>query len=164
MLMQEATIEMVNEWKAVFAEYRDKLSPNRKSASEILEYLKSKYTVVESEDSSLKQAVVDNVLSSDCFSEKLPAGKKPHAAIFFVENVEAGKTLYDIQDDIFKGAPIIAGVELETGYFQVEESSELWDELFAYRGLDLFDLENFYLVAEYVSCLKKYDKLSDALK
>ena len=37
----------------------------------------------------------------------------------------------------------------------VEGSSRLWDELFVYRGLDLVDLDNFYLVAEYVECLKK---------
>ncbi len=38
----------------------------------------------------------------------------------------------------------------------VEGSSELWNELFAFRGLDEEDLKNYYLVAEYISCLKQF--------
>jgi hypothetical protein len=46
--------------------------------------------------------------------------------------------------------------EYETGYLLVEGSSSLWDELFAFQGLDKNDIENFYLVAEYIKSLKKY--------
>ena len=45
----------------------------------------------------------------------------------------------------------------------VEGSSQLWDELFAFRGLDDDDLTDFYLVAEYISCLKKFDTLDRVL-
>jgi hypothetical protein len=35
--------------------------------------------------------------------------------------------------------------------------------LFAFKGLDAEDLTNFYLVAEYIACLKKFDMLDDVL-
>jgi len=54
-------------------------------------------------------------------------------------------------------------VELNSGYFLVEGSSLLWDELFAFRGLDEEDLKNYYLVAEYVACLRRFDRLDRVL-
>lgn len=44
---------------------------------------------------------------------------------------------------------------METGYFHIEGSSMLYDELFKFRGLDKQDLENFFLIYEYV---KQTDK------
>ena len=38
----------------------------------------------------------------------------------------------------------------------MEGSGELYDELIAFRGLDDRDLENFYLVAEYVAAAQKF--------
>ncbi|MPN52317.1 hypothetical protein SDC9_199973 [bioreactor metagenome] len=54
-------------------------------------------------------------------------------------------------------------MEIETASFHVEGSSLLWDELFAYRGLDEMDLRNFYMVAEYAACLKRFGMLEGAL-
>ena len=62
--------------------------------------------------------------------------------------VKNGKLLYEKQDNIFKGEDIFVGIEMETGFIHVEGSSLLWDELFAFRGLDTDDLKNIYLVAE----------------
>lgn len=55
------------------------------------------------------------------------------------------------------------GMESETGFVYVEGSKELSDEITAFQGLDLEELTNFYLVANYVRCLKKYNKLNEAL-
>ena len=163
MLMQEATPEMVDTWKSVYAEYRARLTPNRKPAQQIIDYLKGQYPVAEVTDENWKQIVIDNVMSHECHSEKLPAGRAPTAVVFFIQNTGAGKRLYEKQDALFKAQTIFAGIELETGFFHVEGSRELWDELFAFRGLDKTDLCNFYLVAEYVSCLKRFGMLNEVL-
>ncbi|WP_368488193.1 hypothetical protein [Clostridium sp. BJN0013] len=163
MLMQELTPETVEEWKTIYVEYKTKLYPNRKTALEIIEYLKQKYPITEETKEELKQVVVDNVLVNEYYSNKLPNSKIPVAKVFFIENMGLGKCLYEKQDDVFKENKIIVGVELESAFFMVEGSSMLWDELFAFRGLDEDDLNNFYLVAEYIICLKKFDMLDSVL-
>lgn len=163
MLMQEPTPEMVKAWKATFDKYRMQLSPNKKTAFEIIEYLKQKYPLTEHTGEKSKQVVVDNVILNEHDANKLPAGKAPIAKVFFIEDTGSGKLLYEKQDDLFKGTKIFVGVELETAFFMVEGSSLLWDELFAFRGLDEDDLSNFYLVAEYISCLKKFNILNSVL-
>ena len=163
MLIQKPTSETVEEWKAIYAEYKTKLYPNKKTALEIIEYIKQKYPITEQTEEELKQVVINNVLANKCYSNKLPNSKIPAAKVFYIENTGLGKHLYEKQVDVFKGNKIIVGVELETAFFMVEGSSMLWDELFAFRGLDEDDLYNFYLVAEYITCLKKFDMLDSVL-
>lgn len=163
MLTHKFTSEAVEAWKAVYNEYRAKLYPNRKTALELIKYLKQKYPVTEQTEEKLKQVVAGNVIQNECYLNKLPNGKTPVAKVFYVENTGSGKLLYEKQDDEFKGCKIIVGVEIETVFFMVEGSSMLWDELFAFRGLDDDDLNNYYLVAEYVTCLKKFDMLDSVL-
>ena len=146
---------MIERWKAVFNEHSPRLAPNRKTTAQVLSYLARKYPVAEKENLELKQAVVANVLQNDCHKSKLQGGKKPCARVFYVENTGAGRALYQNQDEVFKGSPIWVGLEFESGFFMVEGSSELWDDLCSFRGLDAEDLTNYYLVAEYVSCLEK---------
>lgn len=159
MLMQEPTPKMAEEWKRIFDQYKTRLAPNRKTAAEVLQYLKNKYLLEEVTDDRWKRVVTGNVLHNRPHAEKLPAGKAPRAVVFSVLNAGAGKTLYEQQDELFKGREITVGVEMETAFFHVEGSSLLWDELFAFRGLDEKDLQNFYLVAEYVECLKRFGML-----
>lgn len=163
MLMQEPVPELVKKWKAIYVEYKTKLYPNKKTALEIIEYLKQKYPITEKTEQELKQVVVNNVLLNECYSKKLPNSKTPVAKVFYIENMGLGKHLYEKQDDVFKGNNIIVGVELNSAFFMVEGSSMLWDELFAFRGLDEDDLNNFYLVAEYITCLQKFDMLETVL-
>jgi len=42
MQMSEPTPQMIKEWKATFAQYKDKLRPNKKTAHQIMEYLRGK--------------------------------------------------------------------------------------------------------------------------
>ena len=163
MLMQKPDPEMIAEWKETFREYQPLLPPNRKPASELLLYLQQKYPVTELYDETMRQVVEQNVLENDCHAGKLPAGKSPSARVFLVENTGAGKSLYENQDELFRGTKIFVGIEMETGFFLVEGSSRLWDELFAYQGLDEEDLKIFYLVAEYVACRKKAGTLEEIL-
>lgn len=94
----------------------------------------------------------------------MPAGATPSVATFIVENTGAGKVLYENQDRIFKGNSIFVGIDLESGYFCVEGSSMLWDELYAFQGLDENDIQNYYRVAEYISCLKRFGLLEHVLR
>lgn len=164
MLMQEVTPEMIEQWKLVFKEYKPKLKPNRKTALDMIGYLKNKYSLIEVKDEKWESVVVNNVLYNQCFAEKLPTGKQPTAVVFSVDNIGEGKHLYENQDEVFRGLIIHVGVELETGFFHVEGSSNLWDELFAFRGLDERDSDNFYLVAQYIYCLRRFGILDDILK
>jgi hypothetical protein len=93
----------------------------------------------------------------------MPAGTTPEVSGFIIENTGTGKHLYETQDEMFRGRAIIGAVELHSAYFMVEGSSLLWDELFAFRGLDEEDLGNYYLVAEYVDCLRRFDLLDSVL-
>lgn len=163
-LVQKATPEMVEKWKSIYREFRPMLNPNRKPASEVIKYLTSKYPVKEVTDEKLKEVVMGNVLSNACFAVKLPKDKSPLAVCYLIDNTGKGNFLYKNRDEILYNMAIFVGVELETGYFLVEGCSELWDELFAFRGLDENDLNNFYLVAEYINCLQKFNMLDDVLK
>jgi hypothetical protein len=154
---------MVEEWKQIFRQYGARLAPNRKTGAEVLRYLKDKYPLEESEDDRWKRVTLGNMMQNRRFAEKQPAGKAARTAVFHVLNTGSGKTLYKKQDGPFKGQAITVGVESRTGAFHVEGSSLLWDEIFAYRGLDEQDLQSFYMVAEYVNCLKRFKKLQNAL-
>lgn len=157
--MQKATPEMIEEWKKVWNEYKDKLLPNRKSGKEVVEYLKSKYSLEELHDDNAKQVVINNVLYNKIYRDKLPTGTEPSSVTFIVKNQDNGESLYENQDEIFKVNKIFVGVELESGFFCVEGSSLLWDELCVFQGLDEKDIRNYFCVAEYISCLKKFGRL-----
>jgi len=163
MLMREATPQMLEEWRRIYDAYQPRLKPNRKTATEVIECLKQKYPLTHIKDAAWQQIVIDNVLQNAHAAQKLPAGKTPAAIVFSIPNVGAGKTLYDRQDEVFRGLTIHVGIELETAFLHVEGSSLLWDELFAFRGLDADDLDNVYLVAEYIQCLERFDMLDNVL-
>lgn len=162
MLMQQPTLEMVERWKDVWREYKDKLLPNRKSGIEVVEYLKNKYILKELNDDNAKQVVIDNLIYNKSLADKLPMGVETSVITFVIENKSRGKFLYENQDEIFKENDIFVGVELESGFFCVEGSSLLWDELYAFQGLDEKDIQNYFCVAEYISCLKKFGLLENA--
>lgn len=157
MLMQEPSPELIAEWKDTFHKYRADLIPNQKTGKELLTYLTQKYSVSELHDDVIKQVVLDNIIQNECHAAKLQDGKTPAIKVFLIENSGPGTYLYENQDEVFAGNSIIVGIDLETAYFLVEGSSLLWDELFAFRGLDKDDLNNFYLVAEYVACTQKFE-------
>jgi hypothetical protein len=163
MLTRKASPELIREWKDTSATYHPLLNPNKKTGNDIVAYLAGKYPARELPTGSLNEVISDNVLLNDCNARKMPAGETPEVMGFIIENSGAGKHLYENQDEFFRGMSIIAGVELHTAYFIVEGSSLLWDELFAFRGLDDEDLSNYYLVAEYVTCLRRFDQLDRVL-
>lgn len=163
MLTEAPTPEMMEDWKELYRRYSPLLTPNRKSAGELIAYLKERYPVTEIWDEEWVQIVEDNVLHNEQYRDKIPEGKLIQARVFSVQNEGTGAELYRQQDEVFAGGGIAVGFELASGFFLVEGSSLLWDELTAYQGLDEADLQNFYLVAEYVSCLRRFGGLEEVL-
>ncbi len=163
MLTHEPTKEMLQEWKSVWEKYKDKLKPNRKSGTELLNYLQQKYVLTEIHEKEAADVVFYNVTMNKPNAEKLPIGASPIPKTFFLENAENGAAFYTNENkdpvDIWGGdiTKIFVGVDIITGFYIVEGSTMLWDELYAFRGLDETDLQNVYCVAEYISCLKKFD-------
>ncbi|MDO5555222.1 MAG: hypothetical protein Q4G09_00780 [Clostridia bacterium] len=157
MLMQKPTEEMINEWKEIYNQNKDKLQPNKKDGNEIVNYLESHYTVKEILNDNFEKAVIDNIKLNDFYANKLNKNlnNNPIVRLFKLENVGNNRVLYYKQDKEFKGVDIIVGIELKTSYIQVEGSSLLYDELVAYTGLDEDDLKNYFLVAQYIKCKGK---------
>lgn len=164
MLNHAATEEDVSSWKRTYAEYRDRLKPNRKSGAELYDYLSSRYRLLPVDDARADRTVVSNILENEAFARDLPKGAKPCPVCSFVEPVGAAETLYRNRDALYYGCEILVGIDLSSGYFLVEGSDLLWDELYCYRGLNENDLNNFYSVAEYVACLNRFGLLKQALK
>lgn len=146
MLFANITKTSLNEWKNIWIENKDKLKPNRKSGKEIQAYLKEKYILEEIKDKKAKEVVSWNILNNECFSVKLPKGTKPDAVTYYVL----------LDSDKGQKQKIFIGIDLITGYYIVEGNQSLWDELYAFRGLDEDDIQNPYCVAEYLACIKKF--------
>ena len=141
MLTTEPTEAMLAEWKAIFQQYRPTLTPNRKSGTEVNVYFREKYDFPQVDSPGMRDAVTGNILYNEIFREKLADGQSPEIVTY-------------------ASGGIVVGIDLTTGFFQVEcEEIEkvipIFDDLFAYRGLDEKDLQNVFLVAEYVRLKKR---------
>ncbi len=163
MLTHKASQKDIEGWKNVFEQYKNRLKPNRISGKALCEYLESRYPLLPLEDSKADNLVIQNILENEVFARELPPGTAPNPVCFVIEPVGAGKALYSNQDDIYQHCEILVGIDLISGYFLVEGSSELWDELYAHRGLNENDLANFYCVSEYISCLERFGLLEQTL-
>ena len=160
----QITRQDIKRWKKIFAEYRPHLAPNRISGEALAAYLSSRYPVRPLDDPRAKRVVTDNIRANENLAQQLPKGCAPNPVCFIVERSGAGEALYCAQSAVFAGIDIFVGIDLVSGYFFVEGSSLLWDELYAHRGLNETDLENFYSVAEYIQCLKCFNMLDGVLQ
>jgi len=152
MLMQEPTEEMIKEWKYIYERSKDKLTVNKKSGLEIIEYLQNNHSITEIENQELEKVVYDNIVLSEYSKNKLN-GRDPIIKLFEVND----KELYSKQDIIFRGIKIIVGIEINTSYIFIEGSSYLFDKLTAFVGLDEDDVKNYFLVAEYIKSKEKFN-------
>jgi len=163
MLMHAPSPEEIAGWKQVFQAYHDRIRPNRKTGAQLYGCLQSRYPIRVLNDRRADQVVIQNVLQNEVLARELPNGILPNPVCCIVEHAGKGETLYQEQDACFKSIEIFVGIDLVTGYFLVEGSSLLWDELFAFRGLSETDLSNFYSVAEYIACLNRFGLLEQTL-
>ena len=148
MLRHQPTLKMIEQWKSVYFKFKDKLKPNRKTGQELIDYLKAKYDLIQFENEKANEIVTGNVINNEPFFKKLAKGEIPHPVTFYWKQ---GKN------------KVFIGIDLSSGMYHVENDENLWDELCAFQGLDEDDLKNYYCVAEYISCLKKFGKLEDTL-
>ena len=141
MLTMAPTEEMIAEWKRIFEMYHSSLIPNRKSGEEVDQYFRKKYPHQIFDNAEFQEIVSLNITENDCFNSKLPQNTLP--------NIQSYKT-----------GNVLVGIDLCTGEFHVESENieeviPIHDDLFAYRGLDAEDINNFFLVAEYVKLTQK---------
>ncbi len=150
-------------WKEVFAEYHARLKPNRISGEQLRDYLTAHYPANLMQDAEIEQVVTGNILANECYSRALPEGIRPNPVCYKLSREGTALPLYASQDAVYAGSDILVGIDLVSGYFLVEGSSLLWDELYAHRGLSEDELSNYYCVAEYVSCLIRFGLLEQVL-
>lgn len=165
MITTEPTKEMFDEWKAIWTAYKDRLQPNRKSGAVLLAYLQEHYVLTEIHDQNALDVIAENVTHTDFRSKKLPHGVSPKPRAFFLENKGEGKKFYLPENrdsaELWGGEieRIFVGIDLSSGFYQVEGCDMLWDELCAFQGLDAYDLENYVCTALYIQCLERFGKL-----
>jgi hypothetical protein len=90
MLTREPTADMVREWQNIHREYSAKLMPNRKTGSELVEYLLSRYPATEEADPKLRQVVIGNVVHNEHDAKKLPEGAVPKAVVYTIPSTMTG--------------------------------------------------------------------------
>jgi len=163
MQMTQGTEQDLARWKQVYQQYRPRLKPNRISGATLYAYLKSRYPLLPLNDPRANRLVSENILSNKVFARQLPKGCAPEPVCCTIAQTGSGAELYRAQDAVFAGIDILVGIDLISGYFLVEGSSRLWDELYAHRGLNEDDLENTYCVAEYIACLQCFGMLDRVL-
>ena len=169
MITQKPTLEMLTEWKNTFEQYKDLLQPNRKSGTDLLEYLQSNYFLTEITDKKALTVISENVSRNEIYAEKLPASRLPLPKAFYLENIGNGHKFYLSENkddpDLWGGeiTKIFVGLDLCSGFYMVEGSTMLWDELRAFQGVDEKDLENYVVVADYISALKRFGKLDSTI-
>lgn len=157
MIFGPASKEKLSEWREIHKQYKDKLTTNRKSGKEILVYLQNKYLLEEFNEERAFRAVYENVLKNEFQKQKLPLNSQPEPKTFILKNEGNGKTIYDNQEPIWENCPIFIGIDLSSGYVQIEGSCILYDEIYAFQGIDEYDIENCVRVAEYIDCVKRFN-------
>ena len=103
MLTTEPTIEMIQEWKCIYNENRDKLKPNRKSGAEINDYFCNKYRFEKLDSLSFHDVVEFNIMKNESNREKLPQGAVPQIVAYKA-----------------KDSSVLVGIDLVTGFFHIE--------------------------------------------
>ena len=157
MIFAPATKELVKEWRYTHSMYASKLKPNKKKKKKIVKFIKDRYNVKEVVDHELLNRISNCIVNNIFFAQKLKNDSLPRIVAFTIMNDEKSSALYNSQESMWEKCPIFVAVDLETGYLQVEGSCELHDELFAFQGLDKWDIENIVRVSDYISCIKKYN-------
>ncbi len=160
-LTKPITEEQLQQWRKIYEEHKNVLQPNRRTGAELLHYLRDRYVLTPIESAEALRCISDNVMHNEYHAEKLPAGALPHSVAFYLKNEGAGKRFYSTQNkddvEVWGGdiTRIFVGVDLASGFYLVEGSTLLWDELCAFQGLDERDLQNFAVVAMYVESVER---------
>ena len=159
--------EQLENWYGIYMENIPSLSPDRKTGKDIIKYLQKHYElnsgseVYDPEEMKIKGLA--DISSSKYLSSLIPEGKTPVIKVFFLQNKGRNKKLFnEYKDDISiwkkEIEEISVAIDETTGYFRVEGSTYLFDDLNTERGLSAEDLENCVVVAEYIEGKKRLGK------
>ena len=129
MITTEVTSEQIENWKKIYSENKNNLVVNRISGKEFNDYFVEKYHPSKEAPSQFVDTVILNTK-------------------------ENGKQEPIISAYILAGN-IYVGIDLNTGFFQVEcedidKMKIIWDDLFVVRGLSEEDIENYVIAAQYI--------------
>ena len=129
MITTEVTSEQIENWKKIYSENKNNLVVNRISGKELNDYFVEKYHPIKEAPSQFVDTVILNAK-------------------------ENGKQEPIISAYILAGN-IYVGIDLNTGFFQVEcedidKMKIIWDDLFIVRGLSEEDIENYVIAAQYI--------------
>lgn len=141
MITTKLSNEKLKEYRKLYIECRNSLKPNRKSGQQVERYLVDNYNAVRIEHSVFQKVVEDNILTNDFKLKKLSRDARPSVNVYLV-------------DDVLVGIDVVSG-EFHVECRDIDRMSEIYDNLFAFRGLDKDDLKNFVLVGEYIKCTEK---------
>lgn len=159
MIVKKPSSEQRQAWHALWKQYKDLIRPNRKTGPELLNYLQQNYTLTEIFDDDVVDVIVYNVMMNQTRAAKLPVGAVPVPRAFYLENTGQGEKFYRSESkddaDIWGNdiTRIFVGIDLSSGFYMVEGSTMLWDELCCFQGVDEEDLKNEIIVAQYVNAL-----------
>ena len=163
MLTTPPTLALIAHWQSVFKTYRHRLVPNKKNTEQVLAYLAERYPLEAVDTAAARAVVTGNITANRPLAEKCPPGRALRPVVFEVVRQGSGVRLYEERNTFYGDAPIMVGLEYETAFVMVEGSGELADQLVAFAGLDQADLDNYYLVANYIACLEKYGLLAQVV-
>lgn len=164
MLTELATDEMILEWKEIYRLNKPKLKPNKLNIDDVKQYLENKYTMIDLDSTEFNSIIKANIMSNPHYSERIQEGISLDIESYVINKTPRSNHLFDSRKALFKNMRIKIGFERMTNRIQVFGSDILSDELIAFQGLDEYDLENFYIVAEYINCLTKSNLLGETIK
>ena len=129
MITTEVTSEQIENWKKIYSENKNNLVVNRISGKELNDYFVEKYHPIKEAPSQFVDTVILNA--------KENGEQEPIISAYILDG------------------NIYVGIDLNTGFFQVEcedidKMKIIWDDLFIVRGLSEEDIENYVIAAQYI--------------
>lgn len=129
MITTEVTSEQIENWKKIYSENKNNLVVNRICGKELNDYFVEKYHPIKEAPSQFVDTVILNA--------KENGEQEPIISAYILDG------------------NIYVGIDLNTGFFQVEcedidKMKIIWDDLFIVRGLSEEDIENYVIAAQYI--------------
>ena len=90
MLTTEPTPEMLQEWKRLHEKYRPKLTPNRRSGTQVDAYFRETYPHTPMDSKELREMIAAEILENPHHAEKLPEGCEPDVRCYLSGDVLVG--------------------------------------------------------------------------
>ncbi len=164
MITQPLSEEKLEDFTQLYNQYKHTLQANRKSGEQLLAYLKKHYDVIEATDQAFVEMVAFNIMHNEYSREKVDPNKALNIKKLVLKNEGRNTSLFKEEEALLWGKNkncIEVGIDTNSAYYCVSGSTALWDELCAYQGLDVYDLQNVVCVGQYLQCLQQFPQVDD---